>query len=408
MQTALPQSRRVAAVQPPVIPIVGRWIAETPGTISLGQGVVSYPPPPQVLEAVGRFGSSLNDHRYGPVEGLPPLVEAIESKLSGENGIVVRPMSRVVVTAGGNQAFVNAVLAVTDPRDEVILPAPYYFNHEMAVTIAGAVPVSVPTDDRYQLDVEAIAHAITPRTRAIAPVSPNNPTGAVYPERTLRSINALCRDRGLFHIHDEAYEYFTYGGVRHFSPASIPDAFGHTISLFSLSKAYGMASWRIGFMVVPAGLADAINKIQDTLLICPPAVSQHAAMAALHVGAGYARARVQRLDEVRRTVFEVLSGPGLPCEVPAADGAFYYLLRVATTLDSMTLVERLIRQHRVAAIPGSAFGDRTPCSIRISYGALEPGAIAEGLERLAGGLRALAGSAPVTSMREASRRPGGD
>ena len=389
MQTALRQSRRVAAVQPPVIPIVGRWIAETPGTISLGQGVVSYSPPPQVLEAVARFGSSLADHRYGPVEGLPPLVEAIESKLSRENGIVVRPMGRVVVTAGGNQAFVNSVLAVTDPGDEVILPAPYYFNHEMAVTIAGAVPVSVPTDDRYQLNVEAIAHAITPRTRAIATVSPNNPTGAVYPERALRSINALCRDRGLFHIHDEAYEYFTYGGVRHFSPGSIPDASGHTISLFSLSKAYGMASWRIGFMVVPAGLADAINKIQDTLLICPPAVSQHAAMAALRVGAGYTHAHVARLDEVRRSVFEVLSGSGLPCEVPAADGAFYYLLRVATTLDSMTLVERLIRQHRVAAIPGSAFGDSTRCSIRISYGALEPGAIAEGLERLAGGLRAL-------------------
>src|SRR5688500_10711790 len=123
--------------------------------------------------------------------------------------------------------------------------------------------------------------------------------------------------------------------------------------MFSLSKAYGMASWRIGFMVVPAGLADAINKIQDTLLICPPAVSQHAAMAALHVGAGYAHAHVARLDEVRRSVFEVLNGSGLPCEVPAADGAFYYLLRVATTLDSMTLVERLIRQHRVAAIPGS-------------------------------------------------------
>ena len=391
MQTALQQSRRIAGVQPPVIPIVGRWIADTPGTISLGQGVVSYAPPPEVLEAVARFGSHLSDHRYGPVEGLPALVDAIESKLAAENAIPVRPASRVVVTAGGNQAFVNAVLAVTDPGDEVILPAPYYFNHEMAVTIAGAVAVSVPTADSYQLDVGAIGAAITPRTRAIATVSPNNPTGAVYPEDTLRAINALCRDRGLFHIHDEAYEYFTYGPVRHFSPGSIRGSSGHTISLFSLSKAYGMASWRIGFMIVPVNLGDAINKIQDTLLICPPAVSQHAALAALQVGAAYPRARLPILDRLRRAVFDALRRPDVPCEVPEVDGAFYYLLRVKTDVDAMTLVERLIRQHRVAAIPGSAFGDPASCSIRISYGALEPEAVEEGLERLANGLRTVVG-----------------
>jgi aspartate/methionine/tyrosine aminotransferase len=390
MRTALPQSRRIAAVQPPVIPIVGRWMAETPGTISLGQGVVSYSPPPHVLEAVARFGSSLADHRYGPVEGLPPLVEAIEAKLARENRIAVRPAGRVIVTAGGNQAFVNAVLAVTDPGDEVILPAPYYFNHEMAVAIAGAVPVSVPTEPDYQLSVRAIADAITPRTRAVATVSPNNPTGAVYPEATLRAVNALCRDRDLFHIHDEAYEYFTYGDARHFSPGSIADASGHTISLFSLSKAYGMASWRIGFMVVPVHLADAINKIQDTLLICPPAVSQHAALAALQVGAEYPRARLPVLDRLRLAVFDALSGPDVPCDVAQVDGAFYYLLRVRTDLGAMRLVERLIKEHRVAAIPGSAFGDQALCSIRISYGALEPDAVEEGLARLADGLRAVA------------------
>ena len=279
------QSSRLAAVQPPVIPIVGRWTAETPGTVSLGQGIVWYGPPPEVMAAVRAFGSALADHRYGPVEGLPDLVSAVETKLARENGIVVRPASRVLVTAGGNQAFVNAVLAVTDPGDEVILPAPYYFNHEMAIVIAGAVPVGVATDREYQLDVDAIAAAITARTRAVVTVSPNNPTGAVYPEEPLRAVNALCRDRGIFHIHDEAYEYFTYAPARHFSPGSLPDAAGHTLSLYSLSKAYGMASWRVGYMVVPEVLAEAINKIQDTLLICPPAASQRAALAALAVGA---------------------------------------------------------------------------------------------------------------------------
>ncbi len=278
------QSRRLEAVQAPVIPIVGRWTTETPGTISLGQGVVSYEPPREAIEAARRFGGTLTDHRYGPVEGLPALVEAIEVKLARENGIAVRPKSRVLVTAGGNQAFMNAILAITDPDDEIVLPVPYYFNHEMAVVMAGAKAVAAPTASDYQLDLRAIQDAITPRTRAVVTVSPNNPTGAVYPESDLRAVNALCRDRGIFHIHDEAYEYFTYGGVKHFSPGSLPDAAGHTISLFSLSKAYGMASWRIGYMVIPEQLHDAVNKIQDTILICPPAVSQHAAMAALEVG----------------------------------------------------------------------------------------------------------------------------
>ena len=251
---ALSQSARLAAVQAPVIPIVGRWTAETPGTISLGQGIVSYGPPPEVMQAVAAFGSTLAEHRYGPVEGSAELVGLIEAKLARENGITVRPASRLFVTAGGNQAFVNAVLAVTDPGDEVILPAPFYFNHEMAVVIAGAVPVGVPTTREYQLDVAAIAAAITPRTRAIVTVSPNNPTGAVYPEQALREVNQLCRDRGVFHVHDEAYEYFAYAPSRHFSPGSIADAAPHTISLYSLSKGYGMASWRIGYMVVPAAL----------------------------------------------------------------------------------------------------------------------------------------------------------
>src|SRR5205807_2533015 len=118
---------------------------------------------------------------------------------------------------------------------------PYYFNHEMAVTMADARPVVVKTDENYQLRPDAIRQAITSRTRAIVTVSPNNPSGAVYGEAALREVNELCRSRGLYHIHDEAYEYFTYEGARHFSPGSITGAQGHTISLYSLSKAYGFA-----------------------------------------------------------------------------------------------------------------------------------------------------------------------
>jgi aspartate/methionine/tyrosine aminotransferase len=385
--SSLTQSRRLESVQTPVIPVVGRWIAATPGTISLGQGIVSYGPPPEVIEAAQRFGATIDDHRYGPVEGLGGLVEILEEKLARENGITVRPDSRVIVTAGGNLAFMNAVLAIADPGDELILSVPYYFNHEMATVIAGARPVPVRTRPDLQLDLDAIAGAMTSRTRAVVTVSPNNPTGAVYDEASLRAVNALCRDRGIFHIHDEAYEYFTYG-VPHFSPGSIASAAAHTISLHSLSKAYGMASWRVGYMVIPEALWSAVNKIQDTVLICPPVISQRAAAAALTVGATWATDRIEGLNATRQRMREALSAEGMPIDVTVPDGAFYFFVRVHSTMDPMMLTERLIREHQVAVMPGSAFG-AAGCAIRVSYGALDAGTVAEGVARLVTGLRTI-------------------
>ncbi len=383
------ESKRLGRVQSPVIPIIGRWTAETPGTISLGQGIVGYGPPPAVMEAVRSFGTGAGDHAYGPVEGLPALVEAITRKLSAENGIAVEPGSRVVATAGGNLAFMNAVLAVTDPGDEVILPVPFYFNHDMAIVMAGAVTVPVRGGAEVQLDVDAITRAITPRTRAVVTVSPNNPTGAVFAEEALRAVNRLCADRGIFHIHDEAYEYFLYDGAAHFSPGSIDGAGAHTISLFSLSKAYGMASWRLGYMVIPDALWDAVNKIQDTMLICPPAVSQCAALAALGVGRAWALRHQPGLARVRRRLLDALAAADVPCETMASSGALYVFSRVRTSLDAVTVTERLVREHRVAVVPGSAFGAADGCYLRISFGALDDETAAEGISRLVSGLRAV-------------------
>lgn len=377
--------RRMLDVQTPVIPVVGRWIAETPGTISLGQGIVSWGPPPEAMEALRAFPIDPLDHRYGPVEGLPPLVDLLSQKLAHENGITPHG-NRIFVTAGGNLAFMNAMLAITDPGDEIILPVPYYFNHEMAIVMAGCTPVPVATDSRYQLDLDALAAAITPRTRAIVTVSPNNPSGALYPEEAQRAVNALCRDRGLYHVNDEVYEYFVYDGASHFSPASIDGAEAWTISLYSLSKAYGMASWRVGYMVVPEALWEAVNKIQDTILICAPHMVQEAAVAALKVGRAWTRPRLEPLARMRDRARTTLSAVA---EVPRADGAFYYLIKADTSLDPMSACERLIREHRVAVIPGSAFGVTEGCTLRVSFGALEEATASEGLDRLAAGLRAL-------------------
>jgi aspartate/methionine/tyrosine aminotransferase len=383
------EARRIADVQAPIIPIIGQLIRQHPGTISLGQGIVSYGPPPEALAVLRSFPRSADDHRYGPVEGEPGLVDAIRRKLAAENGIDVAEGRRIVVTAGGNMAFVNAVLAVTDPGDEVILLAPFYFNHDMAIVMAGCRSVPVATDDRYQLRVDAIAAAITPRTRAVVTISPNNPSGAVYPEGTLREVNALCAARGIFHIHDEAYEYFTYEGTPHFSPGSIAGSGPHTISLYSLSKTYGMAGWRIGYMVIPESLFEAVNKIQDTNLICPPIVSQAVARAALETGSSYCRARVRELAAVRPLVLDTLASIPDVCTVPTPEGAFYCLIRVHTGLDPLALVGRLVAEHHVAAVPGTAFGLMEGCYLRVSYGALDRETVVEGTARLVNGLRAI-------------------
>jgi aspartate/methionine/tyrosine aminotransferase len=381
-------SLRMQSVQSPIIPVVGELIRSNPGTISLGQGVAYYGPPLQAVEAIQRFLADPENHKYKLVQGIPELLEAIERKLREENGISLSG-SRIVVTAGANMGFVNAVLAITDPGDEIILQLPYYFNHEMAVAIADCRAVCVPTDDDYQLQPEAIAAAITKRTRAVVTISPNNPTGAVYRESALRQVNDICRRNGIYHISDEAYEYFTYDGARHFSPGSIEGSAGHTISLFSLSKAYGFASWRIGWMVIPEHLYTLIRKIQDTILICPPVISQWAAVGAMEAGRPYCLDKLKMTAEIRRIFLDELAGIADLVTVPPADGAFYLLLRVHKDSDPMELVRQLIEQHKVAVIPGMTFGMEDKCYLRVAYGALQKDTAAEGIGRLVRGLRQI-------------------
>lgn len=376
----------MSAVQSPVIAVVGQLVRDHPGCISLGQGVVHYGPPPGVAAEVARLASEPHVHRYHAVDGLPELHAALAAKLAAENGIHVGGDSRLIVTAGGNMAFVNAILAVADAGDEIVIVSPYYFNHEMAISMFGCRPVTVPCAADYQLDLATIRRAIGPRTRAVVTISPNNPSGAVYAPDDLAAVNRLCRERGIFHISDEAYEYFVYDGARHFSPGSLPGSSGHTISLYSLSKAYGMAGWRVGYMVIPEHLLLAVRKVQDTNLICPPILSQLAARAALDAGPEYCRRQIAQLADVRQLVLERLQPLAPFCQVSVSAGAFYFLLRVDTPLAPMPLVERLVREFGVAVIPGTTFGLSDGCHLRLAYGALDKQTVAEGIGRLARGL----------------------
>jgi aspartate/methionine/tyrosine aminotransferase len=361
-------------------------VRATPGTISLGQGVVHYGPPKAAIDAAAKALADPSTSEYQPAAGIAPLLERIAAKLAAENRIDVKRGLRVMVTAGGNMAFHHAVQAITSAGDEIILNTPFYFNHEMAIRMLDCVPVTVATDDRYQPRLDALRAAITPRTRAIVTVSPNNPSGAVYGEESLRAVNALCKERGIYHLSDEPYEYFTYGSARHFSPGSIAGSEGHTISMYSLSKAYGFAGWRVGYMAYPEHLEAPMVKIQDTVLICPPVASQVAAAAALGVGRAYCEPHLRELAEVREIVLSQLSALA-----PLADGAFYCFVKVDTAMDSMTIAERLIREHKVAVLPGMTFGMTDGCYFRIAYGALQKATVTEGIGRFVRGLRQIVG-----------------
>jgi len=395
---ALPAAAaRMQAVIAPVIPRVAALMQRRPEALSLAQGMVGWGPPTAVREAVAAAleepGPPLD--RYGPMAGDPELLEAIGRELLGQRQLDPHG-SQSLVTAGSNMAFNAIAQVLLAPGDQVFLPLPYYFNHAMAVQLAGGEPVPVAAG--LLVDPERLAAAIGPRTRAIVTISPGNPSGVVLPEATLAAINRLCARHGLFHISDEAYAAFSHGAVPHWSPGSLAGSAGHTISLYSLSKAYGMAGWRIGYAAVPAQLGEALAKVQDTVLICPPRISQRAALAALMAGEAWCQPHLRELAERRRQLLAAVAaarGRGLDVDLLVEpDGAFYGLLEFASPLAGEPLIERLVLEHGVATLPGESFGlSARPgrAVLRLSYGMLAAADLDQALTRLLNGVAALSG-----------------
>ena len=387
---------RLTTVLDPVIPQLGELMGRRSDVLSLAQGMVGWGPPAEVLravhEALDQPGLAL--HRYGSTWGNPELLEAVARKLKGRNGLDLNGTT-LLVTTGSNMAFAAIAQVICDPGSEVIFPVPYYFNHAMAVQLVGAVVV--PVEAGAIPDPALLEEAIGPHTRAIVTVSPNNPSGVVIPPDVLKSINQLCARRGLWHISDEAYEDFVHGEVPHFSPGSLVGAASHTLSLYSLSKAYGMAGWRMGYAAVPEGLRPALAKVIDTLEICPTAISQRAAAAALAMDPSWIREQVASLGPRRAQLLGAVQSwqeEGMPLGLWAEpDGAFYGLLVVNSPagrlLASEALMAHLVQEHGVAAVSGSAFGLEIPgaCLLRLSYGMLERADLTTALGRLGEGLR---------------------
>jgi aspartate/methionine/tyrosine aminotransferase len=378
---------RLQQVQTPVIPVMGELIRAHPGTLSLGQGMVHWGPPPEVLACLQ--DADPNDpglNRYGAVQGDEQLLAALARWLQEQHQLDLHD-SALLVTAGSNMAFNAVAQVLCDPGDELILPVPYYFNHEMAIRLAGGVPVAVEAG--LIPDPERLAAAITPRSRAIVTISPNNPSGAVIPPAVLAAINALCAQRGLLHICDEAYALFRHGDTPVWSPGSASGSGRHTLTLGSLSKSHGMAGWRVGWAVVPPTLMPELAKVQDTILICPPRLVQRAASAALEAGPAGCQRQIAGLSVRRQQVLTALDQADAPWRVLGpADGAFYVLLQLASTLHPDVVMARLIREHGLALVSGSSFGLRG-CHLRLSYGMVSEQELHEALERLVVGLRVL-------------------
>lgn len=402
-------ARSIEGVLPPVIPGIGALIAQRPDCLSLAQGMVRWGPPPQVAAAVAEAlcADGMDLHRYGPMAGEPQLLEALHRELAGRRGLDLDG-SALLVTAGSNMAFHAIARVLCDPGDEVIVPLPWYFNHVMAIQLAGGV--CVPVDAGLVPDPDRLAAAITTRTRAIVTVSPNNPSGVVTPPPLLAAINRLCAERGLLHISDEAYADFVHGEVPHHSPGRASGSAAHTASLFSLSKSHGMAGWRVGFAAVPRVLLEPLAKVQDTVLISPPQASQRAALAALAVDPSWLEERLESLRPRRLQLLAAVAqarDAGLDLDLLAEpDGAFYALLdceidpRLASGSRSRgdpqrnhdaswSLLRHLVLDHGVAALPGDAFGlPPRPgrAALRLSYGMLSEAELAEALGRLWAGL----------------------
>jgi len=382
-----PQLGRTQGIQEaPIVKLVAE--SKVPGdVVDFGQGVPFYGPPKEAILAATEMLGKEAGFKYSPDAGMTSLREAIAEKLAIENGVEPDSDRNIMVTAGANQAFANAILCLTSPGYHVLVLSPYYFNHVMCIQLADCKPVIVDTDKNYQPLVERISEKITKRTRAVVLVSPNNPTGAVYTRNVLKEIGALCAENDMYLITDETYEHFVYDNTQHVSALELDKNIDHTISLFSFSKSYGMAGYRIGYAVFPKHIYDEMLKVQDTLTICAPSPLQAAAEAAIKLGSTYPKQFIPRIERARKILLERLTHLD-SAELPITNGSYYFLLKLSTKKSDWQIAKKLIEEHGVITIPGEAFGARYP-ALRVAYANVDESMAETGISRLTKGLQEI-------------------
>lgn len=376
---------RVKALQARGIPV-----------LDLTAGEPDFAPPPAAEEGA-RAAIAGNLGRYTAAAGMPELRAEVSRMLQREFGLSYPP-EQVVVTSGAKIGIAQSLLCLVNPGDQVLIPSPYWTSYPEMVKLAEGEPVIVPCGADFHPRVADLDAACTPRTRVLMLNSPNNPTGAVYPEALLREIGAWALERGVAVISDEIYAYLTYGGARHVSAlAAAPGLQRTSVWIGGMSKAYAMTGWRMGYLAGPPEIAGAVARMQSQLASSPNAISQHASLAALRGDDG-ARVRMREAFAARaQLVTAALRAiPGLQCPEPA--GAFYAFPRLGAYLgrrdpasgrvlrSGEDLAELLLESDQVATMSGGGFG--ADDAVRLSFAASEE-TLREALKRLAARLRGL-------------------
>lgn len=339
------------------------------GAISLGVGEPDFVTPWYIRDAAVRsIKKGLT--QYTGNRGLPELRENICRYMRERFAVECEP-EHTIVTVGASEAIDLTLRAVCEAGDEILVPEPCYVSYAPTVTLSGGTPVALQcvADDAFIITPKRLEAAITPSTKALILAYPNNPTGGIMTKEQLEAIIPVIERHDLLVISDEIYAELTYVG-KHVSIASLGNMRARTVVISGFSKAFAMTGWRVGFVCAPAELDDAMFKIHQYGIMCAPRVSQHAAAAALIEGFsdGFSVVEEMRAEYARRGRFMVnaFNSLGLKCFQPR--GAFYVFPSVeATGLDGEEFANRLLREEKVAVVPGSAFGEAGKNHVRCSY-----------------------------------------
>ncbi|NJE55314.1 pyridoxal phosphate-dependent aminotransferase [Thermococcus sp. 21S9] len=339
------------------------------GLISLGIGEPDFDTPEHIKEYAKEALDKGMTH-YGPNAGLPMLREAISRKLKEQNGIEADPTSEIMVLVGANQAFLMGLATFLKDGEEVLIPSPMFVSYAPAVILAGGKPVEVPTyeENEFRLSVDDLEKHVSDKTRALIINTPNNPTGAVLTKKDLEEIADFAVEHDLIVFSDEVYEHFVYDGARNYSIASLDGMFERTITINGFSKTFAMTGWRLGFVVAPAWIIEKMTRFQMYNATCPVTFAQYAAAKALDDPRSWKAVEEMRneYDRRRNLVWKRLNEMGLPTVKPK--GAFYIFPRIRDTgLTDKEFSELMLKEARVAVVPGSAFGKAGEGYIRISY-----------------------------------------
>jgi aspartate/methionine/tyrosine aminotransferase len=351
-----------------------------PGVLHLEIGEPDFPTPPHVLEAAARAAAD-GYTKYTLNRGLPSLREAIRAKLVERNGIRV-DVEQIVVTAGGGNALMEALLALVEPGEAILIPDPAWPNYEMMAAALNAAPLRYPLEraSDFHPDLEALAAlAREPRAKVLLINSPGNPTGAVWPRQTIEAVLEIARANDLYVLSDEVYDELVFEG-EHISPATLDDG-GRIVTVFSASKTYAMTGWRVGYLIAASEVADLIAKVQEPVVSCAAAPAQKAFEAALTGPQDCVAVMREAYRHRRDLTVEALREGDLFVNEPR--GAFYIFADVSRATDQTTAFARtLVLEHGVAVAPGETFGPGAAGLVRLSLAASSE-TLEEGVARLA-------------------------